>query len=54
MPPMKVADLADDAEVLTEVEKLAEDILARDPMLASAENAGLRKNVEDLFRAGQL
>ena len=54
LPPMKVADLADDAEVLTEVEKLAEDILARDPMLASAENAGLRKNVEDLFRAGQL
>lgn len=54
LPPMKVADLADDAEVLTEVEKLAEDILARDPMLASAENAGLRKSVEDLFRAGQL
>ena len=54
LPPMKVADLADDEEVLTEVEKLAEDILARDPMLASAENAGLRKNVEDLFRAGQL
>lgn len=54
LPPMKVADLADDAEVLTEVEKLAEDILARDPMLASAENAGLRKNVEDLFRAGQI
>lgn len=54
LPPMKVADLADDAEVLTEVEKLAEDILARDPMLASAENAGLRKNVEDLFTAGQL
>lgn len=54
LPPMKVADLADDAEVLTEVEKLAEDILARDPMLALAENAGLRKNVEDLFRAGQL
>lgn len=54
LPPMKVADLADDAEVLTEVEKLAEDILARDPLLASAENAGLRENVEDLFRAGQL
>ncbi len=54
LPPMKVADLADDEEVLTEVEKLAEDILARDPMLTSAENAGLRKNVEDLFRAGQL
>ena len=54
LPPMKVADLADDAEVLTEVEKLAEDILARDPLLVSAENAGLRENVEDLFRAGQL
>lgn len=54
LPPMKVADLADDAEVLTEVEKLAEDILARDPLLASAENVGLRENVEDLFRAGQL
>lgn len=54
LPPMKVADLADDAEVLTEVEKLAEDILARDPALSAPENAGLRENVEELFRAGQL
>ncbi len=54
LPPMKVADLADDAEVLTEVEKLAEDILARDPAISAPENAGLRENVEELFRAGQL
>ena len=54
LPPMKVADLADDAEILAEVEALASEILAKDPLLALPENHGLREAVDDLFRAGSL
>lgn len=49
LPPMKVADLADDAAVLGEVEKLADEVLATDKTLSLPENAGLRRNVERLF-----
>jgi ATP-dependent DNA helicase RecG len=49
LPPMKVADLADDSEMLQEVEKLAEKILDEDGFLEQPKNAGLRKNVENLF-----
>lgn len=49
LPPMKVADLADDAAVLGEVEKLAEEVISADKTLSLPENAGLRKNVEKLF-----
>ena len=54
LPPMKVADLADDADILPEVDKLANHILAIDPTLSSPEHLGLRKNVDELFQAGQL
>ncbi len=49
LPPMKVADLADDAEVLREVERLSERIISDDPTLSREENAGLKANVERLF-----
>ncbi len=49
LPPMKVADLADDAAVLGEVENLADEILSADKTLSQSENAGLRRNVERLF-----
>ncbi len=49
LPPMKVADLADDAELLTEVDKLADDIIRTDTELSRQEHGGLRKNVEKLF-----
>lgn len=49
LPPMKVADLADDAQILGEVERLSERLLANDPDLSAPENAGIRKNVERLF-----
>ncbi|MGN1423582.1 MAG: ATP-dependent DNA helicase RecG [Oscillospiraceae bacterium] len=49
LPPMKVADLADDAAVLGEVEKLAEEVISADKTLSLPENEGLRKNVERLF-----
>ena len=54
LPPMKVADLADDAEVLEEVEALAGEILGEDPLLARPENKGLREAVDELFAAGTL
>ena len=54
LPPMKVADLADDAEVLEEVEELAGEILKKDPILMLPENEGLRKSVKELFAAGSL
>lgn len=49
LPPMRVADLADDSEVLDEVERLSGEILLTDPLLAKEEHAGLRSNVAKLF-----
>ncbi len=49
LPPMKVADLADDAELLTEIDTLAQDMIKKDPQLSAPENKGLKANVEELF-----
>ena len=49
LPPMRVADLADDAAVLGEVERLSQEILAQDAALALPEHSGLRRGVEELF-----
>lgn len=49
LPPMKVADLADDAELLSEVEQLAAEILKTDARLERAGHEGLRANVQRLF-----
>lgn len=49
LPPMRVADLADDAELLNEIDSLAEEILQTDAHLEKPENAGLRANVAKLF-----
>lgn len=54
LPPMKVADLADDAEVLEEVEALADEILREDPLLSLPEHKGLREAVDELFAAGSI
>ncbi len=53
LPPLKVADIADDADVLYEVDELAQRLLAEDPLLNAAENTGLRKNVQELFGQGE-
>lgn len=47
--PTRVADLADNAQVLDDVEKLAEDILSVDPKLEKDGNKGLRAAVMRLF-----
>lgn len=49
LPPLKVADIADDAAVLEQVDGLAEEILDADPRLSSPENELLRQNVRRLF-----
>lgn len=51
LPPLKVADIADDAAVLEQVDGLAEEILSADPKLNKPENGLLRQNVQRLFGA---
>ena len=49
LPPMKVADLADDTDILGAVERLSEEILKTDAKLARPGHEGLRANVMKLF-----
>lgn len=49
LPPMRVADLADDSGQLGEIDRLAADILRTDAYLEKPEHAGLRANVAKLF-----
>ena len=49
LPPLKIADIADDSEVLYEVDVLAQEILAQDAALILPENEPLRRNVSELF-----
>lgn len=49
LPPMKVADLADDSGVLAEIERLAEGILGSDADLSRPEHKQLREGVIKLF-----
>lgn len=49
LPTMKVADLADDADILDEVERLSEEILLTDGKLERPGHEGLRANVRRLF-----
>lgn len=49
LPPMKIADLADDADMLSEIDRLAEKIIADDPFMSAPENKGLKAGVEELF-----
>ncbi len=49
LPPLKVSDIADDTEVLYEVDELAQKLLTDDPLLADESHSGLRSNVEQLF-----
>lgn len=49
LPPMKVADLADDSGVLAEIERLAGKILSSDADLSRPEHKQLREGVIKLF-----
>ena len=49
LPPLKVADIADDSAVLEEVDRLAGEILRADPTLSDEKSRMLRSGVERLF-----
>lgn len=49
LPPLKVADIADDAQVLEMVDKLSVEILEDDPALEKPENSLLKAATERLF-----
>lgn len=49
LPTLRIADLAADTMLLHETGELAESILASDPKLSAAENAGMRQLVKGLF-----
>lgn len=49
LPPLKVADIADDAGILTEVTSLAERIMENDPTLDDERHHGLKESVSRLF-----
>ncbi len=49
--PLKTADLADDADILGQVQALSDEITKADPALSAPENAGIRKNVSKLLGA---
>lgn len=54
LPPLKIADIADDAEVLYQVEELSQQLLCADPLLSQPQNAGLKAGVELLFSRNEL
>lgn len=54
LPPLKIADIADDAEVLYQVEELSQRLLHADPLLSQPQNAGLKAGVERLFGQNEL
>lgn len=49
LPPLKIADIASDMELVTLARSTAEEILSRDPELESKENRGLKIDVIRLF-----
>ncbi|MGN1111421.1 MAG: ATP-dependent DNA helicase RecG [Oscillospiraceae bacterium] len=47
--PLKVADFAENTDMLGEVERLADEILKADPKLENPVNSGLKQNVDRLL-----
>jgi ATP-dependent DNA helicase RecG len=51
VPSLAFADLVHNAPMIEETRKLADDVVARDPQLSSAENTGLRRLVLERYAA---
>ncbi|MBR1739035.1 MAG: ATP-dependent DNA helicase RecG [Ruminococcus sp.] len=49
LPKLRIADMADDSEVLKDAQRAAKKLLDADPDLSSPENKGLKELVELLF-----
>ena len=54
LPPLKVADIADDSQVLQQVDRIAGEILGADPELSHPENRLLLGGVKRLFGQNDL
>ena len=50
---LKIANLGKDGQILEYVRNIAEDIIARDPLLENEENLILRSELARLFSTGQ-
>lgn len=50
LPDLKIADMAQDTDVLRAAQETAKSILRADPGLAEKKHAGLREQVEELFK----
>lgn len=51
LPPLKIANLYKDTEILKEAQAAAQDLYTADPDLKSAENAPLKQRLSDLGKA---
>jgi len=49
LPSLKIADMMTDTQIIHETQQLAQELLARDALLESAENQGLAAAVDALF-----
>ena len=53
LPPLKIASMTEDMELVNQAQNAAKAVLEQDGRLKSAENAGLRKMVKELFSGGE-
>lgn len=51
LPELKIADIFNDIDLLSQSRQAAEETLSADPKLSRPENAGLRRNVDRLFES---
>ncbi|MCC8128446.1 MAG: ATP-dependent DNA helicase RecG, partial [Clostridiales bacterium] len=53
LPPLRVADLASDVQILYEARDAAQALLQQDPELSRPEHQGIRQRTEELFEASR-
>lgn len=53
LPQLRIANMADDIEVLRQAQACAKELLAKDPELSAAEHRGLRAEVRQLFEQAE-
>ena len=50
LPPLKIADIACNSELMTQAQECAREILSKDPQLNAPEHRGLKMDTIRLFR----
>lgn len=53
LPQLRIANMADDIEVLRQAQACAKELLAKDPELSASEHRGLRAEVRQLFEQAE-